>query len=267
MNIKEYISSGIIESYVLGLASEEEKREFEQLCLKHPELVSARNDFEIALEKQLFTSSAVPVLGVKEKIMQSIHEDTAHQTRVVPMKAREGNQSRSSLLRWIAVAAVLLLFASAYFAFSYYTRSRDLEIELAKSRQTQSELDARLRAMEMVTDPKMAVINLKGMEKSPNSSASVYWDSTSSNIYLVAKNMPKPASDKQYQLWAIIEGKEGQLLPTDLGLFDVGEDGKVILRIDKPVRHADAFAITIEKRGNTAGPTLEQLQAMGKTNL
>jgi hypothetical protein len=30
---------------------------------------------------------------------------------------------------------------------------------------------------------------------------------------------------------------------------------------------ADAFAITIEKKGNTGPPTLEQLQSMGKTKL
>ena len=50
MNTQEYISSGIVESYVLGLASEEERREFEKMCNQHPEVLAARNAFEIALE-------------------------------------------------------------------------------------------------------------------------------------------------------------------------------------------------------------------------
>ena len=52
MNIQEYISSGIIESYVLGLASPEERTEFEQICAQYPELAEARNNFELALEEQ-----------------------------------------------------------------------------------------------------------------------------------------------------------------------------------------------------------------------
>ena len=52
MNIQEYISSGIVESYVLGLASPEERVEFEGLCVQYPELVAARTEFELALEKQ-----------------------------------------------------------------------------------------------------------------------------------------------------------------------------------------------------------------------
>ncbi len=57
MNIKEYISSGIVESYVLGLASEEERTEFEQLCKQYPELVTARDSFEVLIEKQAFENA------------------------------------------------------------------------------------------------------------------------------------------------------------------------------------------------------------------
>jgi hypothetical protein len=35
----------------------------------------------------------------------------------------------------------------------------------------------------------------------------------------------------------------------------------------KNTQKADAFAITIESRGNTGGPNLEQLQSMGKAKL
>ena len=32
MNVKEYIQSGVVESYVLGLATDAEQKEFEQAC-------------------------------------------------------------------------------------------------------------------------------------------------------------------------------------------------------------------------------------------
>ena len=72
--------------------------------------------------------------------------------------------------------------------------------------------------------------------------------------------MPKLPSDKQYQLWALIASK-----PVDLGLFDLPRSNAILKM--KNTQKADAFAITIENRGNTGGPDLEQLQSMGKAKL
>ena len=108
-------------------------------------------------------------------------------------------------------------------------------------------------------DPTVMVVNMVGLRGS-SSSANVYWDSTSTDVYMVVKNMPKLPSDKQYQLWALIGNK-----PVDLGLFDLPQSN-VILKM-KNTQKADAFAITIENRGNTGGPDLEQLQSMGKAKL
>ena len=74
MNIQEYISSGIIESYVLGLASPEERVEFEKMCALHPELAEARNNFELAIEKQAFQDSVLPPAGSKEKTWSAIQQ-------------------------------------------------------------------------------------------------------------------------------------------------------------------------------------------------
>ncbi|HSS98730.1 MAG TPA: hypothetical protein VLK33_16965 [Terriglobales bacterium] len=71
MNIKEYISSGIIESYVLGLASSEEVAEFEKLCTEYPELVAARTSFEIA--KQFYL--AVQSTGAWFELLTSWEKD------------------------------------------------------------------------------------------------------------------------------------------------------------------------------------------------
>jgi len=263
VNIQEYISSGMIESYVLGLASAEERTEFEKLCKQYPELKAARNEFEIALEKQLMSEAAAPVAGVKEQLMSKIRQDIpAVKSKLINMNTTNSNQ-RSGGLRYVAAASVILLLAAAYFAYSFYSKNKSLKDELAKSQEEQKSMDNKLK---MVSDPNVAVVSLKGTAKAPKSSASVYWDSTSANVYLVAKNMPKLASDKQYQLWAIINGADGGLQPTSLGLFDVGEDGKIILKMEN-ANKADAFAITIETKGNKGGPNLEQLQTMGATRL
>lgn len=271
MNIQEYISSGIIESYVLGLSSPEENAEFEALCQQFPELVQARIDFEVTLEKQLSAQSVAPAAGLKEKLLNAIRQESlVNQTKIITMESTTSTRSGAGA-RLLAAASIVLLLACAYFAYSFYTKNKDLEAKLASATTggadstTLNEKMKRLQQLEdeqhMMMDPNVAVVSLKGTEKAPRSAANIYWDTTSSNVYLVVKNMPKLASDKQYQLWALIDSK-----PKDLGLFDVGEDGKIILKMTNTDK-ADAFAITVENRGNTGGPNLEQLQSMGKASL
>lgn len=72
MNLKNYIESGIIESYVMGLASASERAEFEQLCTQHPELVAARRKFEENIESFAFEQALPTPPAVKGKIFNAI---------------------------------------------------------------------------------------------------------------------------------------------------------------------------------------------------
>ena len=257
MNVQEYIASGIIESYVLGLATEQERAEFEQYCAGYPELVAARTSFELALEQQCMEHAVAPAAATREQIMSAIRREA----NLTPSKilAMDTTTKRSGgWLRWVAAAAVILFVVTAYFAYSLYQKNQDLE---AHASTNDSLIDRMKLEHDLVTDPRMTVVSMVPTKKELPSSANIYWDSTSSNVYMVVNNLPKLPSDKQYQLWALIDGQ-----PKDLGLFDVGQEGKVILKMNK-TQKADAFAITIEKRGNQGGPTLEELQTMGKTKL
>jgi len=253
-NIQEYISSGIIESYVLGLASPEERTEFEKMCALYPELVQARTSFELSIEKQAFQNSMPPPAETKEKIWSAIQQTTSKNTsKIISM---EPGKSRSSGLRWFAAASVILFLLTAYLAYTFYNKNRELQ---AKVNSNDSLITAMKGADKIMHDPNVMVVNMVGL-KGSSSSASVYWDSTRTDVYMVVKNMPKLPSDKQYQLWAIIGSKQ-----VDLGLFDLPESN-VILKM-KNTQKADAFAITIENRGNTGGPDLGKLESIGKAKL
>jgi anti-sigma-K factor RskA len=261
VNIHEYISSGIIESYVLGLASEEERIEFEEMCDKYPELVEARNNFEMALEEQARRNSSLRP-DVKQKVWSAITQTISTTPKIIGM---ESNARRSFGWRWLAAASIILFFTAAYFAITFYNRNQQLENSnknlVERINRTDSTLNKISEDQRIMSDPNVMVVNMVATQKASPGSASVYWDSTSANVYLVVKNMPKLPSTKQYQLWALIEGK-----PRDLGLFDPPPPNGVILKMNN-TQKADAFAITIENRGNAGGPNLEQLQAMGKAKL
>jgi len=257
VNIQEYISSGIIESYVLGLASAEERIEFEQMCAQYPELVKARNDFELALEKQAMENATVPPAYARERILSALQQTPGSKTSKII--AMEPTNRRSSGLRWIAAASIILFLAAGYFAYNFYDQNKKLQDSNKELTAKIIQKDSLLKEQEIMNDPNVTVISMVGT-KPGAPSANVYWDTTSANVFLVVKNMPKLASDKQYQLWALLDGK-----PIDLGLFDGGKE-KMILKMNN-TQKADAFAITIENKGNTGGPDLGQLQSTGKAKL
>jgi len=257
VNIQEYISNGIVESYVLGLASAKERIEFEKMCTQYPEVVKARDDFEQAIEKQAMENAPVPPANVKEKIWPAIYQTPALNTsKIISM---EPTTRSSSGLRWIAAASIILFLAAGYFAYNFYNQNKKLQNSNKDLEAKISEKDSLLEEQKIINDPNVTVVSMVGT-KPGAPSANIYWDTTSANVFLVVKNMPKLASEKQYQLWALLEGK-----PIDLGLFDGGKD-KIILKMNN-VQKADAFAITIEEKGNKGGPNLEQLQSIGKTKL
>jgi len=260
VNIKEYISSGVVESYVLGMLSAQEKFDFEQYCEVYPELKAARNAFELAIEKQAMENAVAPPANVKEKVFSAIQQNPASNTsKIVSI---EPTVRKSSGLRWMAAASIILFLVTGYFAYTLYNQNKDLNNSL---KSLQVKVDQMEEYHKIMSDPNVAVVNMVAMTPA-KASASIYWDSTSSDVYLLIKNMPQLPTDKQYQLWSIINGQNGQLEPNSLGLFDVGENQKIILKMSN-VKKADAFAITIEKRGNSEGPNLEQLQSMGKTKI
>nr|WP_315819941.1 anti-sigma factor [Paraflavitalea speifideiaquila] len=110
----------------------------------------------------------------------------------------------------------------------------------------------------LIKDPNVTVVNMVGSTTAPQSSANVFWDTASASVFLMVKNMPRLPSDQQYQLWALIEGK-----PKSLGVFDSLQNN-VVLKMDN-TKKADAFAITIEKKGGNPSPTLEKMQSSGRT--
>jgi anti-sigma-K factor RskA len=263
VNVQEYIESGIIESYVMGLASEPERAEFERLCAQYPELLAARRKFEERLEGYASENAVPPPPEVKEKVLLAIG-DHAPRLQNAKQSLYMSNSNRTPMLmRIMAAASIILLVGIAFLYFQLKQENKDLSDtndRLRVSLDTTKNVLQRIvdQQRDVVSNPNVTVVNMVGTQVAPKSSANIYWDSTSSNVYLVVKNMPKLPNDKQYQLWALIDNK-----PKDLGVFDATDD-KVILKM-KNTQKAQAFAITIQQKGGSPSPDLQKLQSMGKT--
>ena len=111
--------------------------------------------------------------------------------------------------------------------------------------------------VKMMSDPAMLMIKMKSAPKKNNMDATVFWDSRNKDVYVMAKELPKPNAGKQFQLWAIVDGK-----PVDAGMISPSCAGVCKM---KNIPRAQAFAITLENTGGSPTPHLEQLFVIGNT--
>lgn len=284
MNIQEYISSGIVQSYVLGLADETERTEFERMCDLHPEVRAAREEFEQNLEEHALRNGVLPPGNVKSKIFSAIgmeEEAPANATaniNIMPGETAWRIESKpvakvvagNSGQRFLSAAAVVLLLVSAGFNFYLYNRSKqysqryqDLLAQQSQLAADNNVLQTRLAeyesAMNMMKDPMMAVVKMPAIPNGPDSSSltTVYWDTRTKDVFLDVNKLPAPGPGQQYQLWAMVDGK-----PVNAGVFEMKE-GPGMMKM-KNIPRAEAFAITLEKEGGSPVPSLDKLYVMGK---
>lgn len=265
MNIKDYISSGIVEACVLGLASESEMTEFEAMCTRHPEVKSAKDAFEILIEQNALSGVVQPPAQLKDKIFESIKNEENRLSPVMPITA-SGNvaseRNTRAMSRYVAAASIVLLVFSTvlnFYLFRQYRSYSSRYVALLASQQqlvnNNNNINVRLQAyesaMEVMRNPDVAVVQMPAStvatSPDPNSLAVVYWNKRTKDVYLFINNMPVPATDQQYQLWAIVDGK-----PVDAGL--VTNNVSTPFAKMKNIANAEAFAVTLEKRGGSSSP-------------
>ncbi|MBA3971077.1 MAG: anti-sigma factor [Bacteroidetes bacterium] len=109
--------------------------------------------------------------------------------------------------------------------------------------------------MAVVMQPENKKIMLKGLDAAPQAMAAVYWNQNTKDVYINVSSLPSPSADQQYQLWAIVDGK-----PIDAGLFDMNSTS---LHKMKTIEGAQAFAVTLEKKGGSPTPTMTAMYLMG----
>ncbi|GAB3257950.1 anti-sigma factor [Larkinella harenae] len=288
MNTKEYIESGILEEYVLGTVSPQEKREVECLSSIYPEIRQELDNLSAALEEYALTLRHDPPSEVKTWLLNELdfsnpednisNESTSIETPLIekPVEAPiqplnpeyDFSNSRPTYrVTWMVAASLgLLVLFFAYFLYSQLQNSQQTlsslrnanqelteEVRGLRNQQAQSE-----RTLALLKEPGMKVIRLNPTDSTTANLATVYWNSTTGQVNLEIDSLVQPPETQQYQLWAIVDGK-----PVDAGVFEM-EEGKPVVQQIKTFPQAQAFAITLEQRGGSPTPTLTAMVVMGK---
>lgn len=256
MNIEDYISTGIVEAYVLGTASPAQREEFENHLNNYPELRRELELVEGTVEEFAQRASISPSPDLKARILGQIDEENVN--AISPTRQP----------RWAFAASIAFAFIMSSLTLYYYsqwkTTSSSLADLVAQSGRIANDynavnqkLDKIQNDFEIIESVAFTRVVMKGTENAPEAMASVYWNQRSQEVYLSIQNLKELNQTNQFQLWAIVDGK-----PVDVGVFDKIDSGLIAM---KSVAGATAFAITIERRGGVSSPTLEAMQVLGTT--
>jgi len=275
LDLQEFISSGILEAYVLGTATADEAEQVREMEQLHPEVAREIESIEAALVELAECETKAPSAALKNKIEQQLFSRPVAQTRdntnngaanVVSMNTPAG--SRSSFLRYAVAASVALLIGSAILNYVLYDKLKNVQSDLAELQSEHSTLASQMdvqrtafeqkdKELAMLMQPGVKMVTLKGMDLSPSSSAMVIWNTSDKSVYIDKAALPMPPQGKQYQLWALVDGK-----PVDAGVFTM-QDGNFLMQKMKDMPNAQAFAVTLEKMGGSEVPTMEAMYLIG----
>ena len=263
MDIKELIESGSLELYVMGALPADETREIDALRKQHRELNDEILRIEDAMIAYADSHAVKPNHDLKEKIAEKLSfsvgldlEEEKVSSVVIQMPG---------IYRYAAAAAVLLIIGLSGTTFYFYSKYSETSSQLLALQSNQTQLANQVKFIEtkadklknelaVATNPENKRIALAGLKISPASKAVIYWDKETGNTYLNSELLPPVATNEQYQLWAIVDGK-----PVDLGVVNK----ETAFNQMKQVQNASAFAITLEPLGGRPSPTMEKMYVMG----
>lgn len=260
MNIQDYISTGILEAYVLGELSATEREGVEKNLRQYPALRDELSKIELTMEGFLMRAALKPREEVKKNLFEKINNKPV--VKVVPMV-----QESFSGWRYATAASVAIALLSSYLAYNYWSKWKTTESNLTdliaqnqRIAQDYNNVNLRLDRMEndlkITSNPEFTRVLMKGTPNATESLASVYWNAQTKEIYLSIQHMKELSKENQYQLWAIIDGK-----PVDCGVFDYGVAG--LIKMKTAFASPVTFAVTIEPRGGKPSPSLETMQVAG----
>ena len=264
MDVKDFISSGIIEIYLLGIATEQEVSLVNEMNKKYPEVEEEIIRIEDTLIKLAELGKPRLNTEIKTNVLYAIHTkeqiklEQTDSTKIIALSAGKTNVIRN--YQYGIAAAIGLLIISSVLNVLFFNRTGKMNDEISRLNMEMKSQNESINTMNnqlaVLMDPASKGIVMNGLDISPSSLAKVIWNKKSGEVYLIVKELPPPPTNMQYQLWAIVDGK-----PVDAGMIDILTPNQ--LHQMKNISSPEAFAITLEKKGGSPIPTMDAMYMIG----
>lgn len=251
METKDIISSGLLELYATGLASEQESKQVLQLAEQYPEVAKELQEIFSGMDVYIRTNKLQPSTLVKEKIFARINEPGTEKAIVVPIgntiaAIRSTKKTTAAFWKYTAAASIILLAGSVVLNMFLFIQNQNIQIALQSNYEATLALQEKASIMEtdlQVLQSKYSQpVTLNGLESAPDAAAKIFWMKNTGEVFIDPSNLPEAPKGKQYQVWAIVDGK-----PVDAGIILTSKKGeKYRIQKMKSFGRAEAFAVSLE---------------------
>jgi hypothetical protein len=278
-DIKAYIETGILELYVLGDVTPGEKLQVEAMAVKHPDIKAELDAIEQSMELYAKENEVEPTANLRGRILGSIltnlnddniftaapaHKESDSYEDEDPVITLPVHNTQSNFYKYAFAACLALLAASTIALVSVYSKlqksSNQLEAMQLQNQHFTNRVNLMDHELSIFRDTSFKILKLQGTAKTPSAVVTIAFSPAKEKVMIDMSNVKLPQNDKdhQYQLWALVGGK-----PVDLGVFDATADSTDMKEM-KSITLADAFAVTLEPRGGSVNPTMDQMMVLGK---
>ncbi|MBX2872086.1 MAG: anti-sigma factor [Saprospiraceae bacterium] len=253
MDKQQFLASGLLEQYVLGLTDQKESVEVEKWLRKHPDLQKEVDAMHEALEQYSLAQGIKPPSGLRSKIMRDIEANGTDQLlQVEPQTAPPAPGRRWTSYIWPVAASIALLFT----LIRNNGLGHDLRSAKAELAQTQYDCEEEARRFQaFLGHSATKTVTLPGVAEGSSVAVVVYWNPEQKLAFVDMSTLPTPPNpQKQFQIWADVEGEM-----INLGLLRRGEPDTL-----QPIaflRNAESLNITLEPLGGSPHPHVQDLLA------
>ncbi|HWZ34706.1 MAG TPA: hypothetical protein VNW51_01025, partial [Mucilaginibacter sp.] len=217
-NIKAYIESGILELYVLGDVTPEERAGVEEMALKHPAIKAELEEIGHSMELYAEENGVELSDGLRNKILNSLLVNVVDDRSFKSArKATEGDNvipilriRANTFFKYAFVACLALLIVSIVALIGVYNKLQESN-NMIVSLESQNEhfanrINLMYKELDVFHDSSFKMLKLQGTPKSPSSSLMIAWSPTKKKVVIDMGNSNMPINDKdhQYQLWALV---------------------------------------------------------------
>jgi len=286
---QEIIESGRLEQYALGELDPAARAEVEAQASRYPEVRQELDVLLAGLDVYAEAHAIMPPAGMRERVLGRVLAEigtaapknpaAAPAPEVPTMRVSASNPQVAATAPvaepaarsngWAIAASIALLLSLVGNGLLYtnlqQTRS-DLAVALGEQTRfanatqvMERRLNSTQEQLHVLRSPdEYKLVALAGTPAHPTARARVLFNKVAHRVYVDVAQLPPLPAGKQYQLWALDKGK-----PVDAGVLTAATTSGDGLQQMKDVASAQAFAMTVEPTGGSAGPTLDTMTVIG----
>lgn len=253
--INTFLSSNLLEKYILGETTFSETKKVEYFLAEYSQVKKAYNTLQNNLEIVAKSNAIEPPKNILDSILEEL-DDT-------PVISLNSKKNRSRWYRYtVAASIVALLFASS--SYFFYKKSRNLQFQIAsQENEAQVIVDeifdlrgdiAEIRnQLNQLNNPDTQKYLITGNQRAKNLKTVAYINPKEKTSMIDVVSLPPLPEDQCYQIWAKVQDKM-----VNLGILD-----KKDMHL-KPIPYTEdalGLNITIEPKGGNQDATVENMVA------